>query len=60
MSNVWDSSIINILYRLIPAMFNVPTLSPDVFHLFSLSRLLFFSLADPLVLFFRLFIYPST
>jgi hypothetical protein len=60
MSNVWDSSIINILYRLIPAMFNVPTLSPDVFHLFNLSHLFFLSLAEPFVLFLRLSLYAFT
>ena len=54
MSSVCDYNIMNTLYRLIPAIFNVPTLNPDVVHLFNLSHLFFLSLAEPFVLFLRL------
>jgi hypothetical protein len=51
-SHGWVSNTINSLYKLIPAIFNVPIFMPDFVHLVILSFLCFFSLAEPLVLFF--------
>jgi hypothetical protein len=54
-SHGWVSNTINSLYKLIPAIFNVPIFMPFFVHLCSLSFLFFLNLADPFVLFFFYF-----